>query len=72
MRPGKDVTITAFSKMVGVSLEAAEKLAAEGIDAEVRPAAAGMIAVPLPPYSCESAHNFCLQHVERCSVCCWT
>ncbi|KAF8058069.1 PDH2 [Scenedesmus sp. PABB004] len=35
MRPGKDVTITAFSKMVGFSLEAAEKLSAEGIDCEV-------------------------------------
>jgi pyruvate dehydrogenase E1 component beta subunit len=34
-RPGTDVTITAFSLMVGVSLEAAEILAAEGIDAEV-------------------------------------
>ncbi|HEY9538833.1 MAG TPA: pyruvate dehydrogenase complex E1 component subunit beta [Kiloniellaceae bacterium] len=34
-RPGKDVTITAFSIMVGKALEAAEKLAAEGIDAEV-------------------------------------
>ena len=34
-RPGEDVTITAFSLMVGVSLEAAEMLAAEGIDAEV-------------------------------------
>ncbi len=34
-RPGSDVTITAYSRMVGVALEAAEKLAAEGIDAEV-------------------------------------
>jgi len=34
-RPGKDVTITAFSLMVGKALEAAEMLAAEGIDAEV-------------------------------------
>ena len=34
-RPGTDVTITAFSLMVGVALEAAEHLAAEGIDAEV-------------------------------------
>jgi len=34
-RPGKDVTITAFSIMVGKALEAAEKLAEEGIDAEV-------------------------------------
>lgn len=34
-RPGKDVTITAFSIMVGKALEAAETLAAEGIDAEV-------------------------------------
>ena len=34
-RPGEDVTITAFSLMVGKSLEAAEMLAAEGIDAEV-------------------------------------
>jgi hypothetical protein len=35
MRPGKDVTIVAFSKMVGFSLEAADQLAKEGIDAEV-------------------------------------
>ena len=34
-RPGADVTIAAFSLMVGVALEAAEKLAGEGIDAEV-------------------------------------
>ncbi|NQU62489.1 MAG: pyruvate dehydrogenase complex E1 component subunit beta [Rhodospirillales bacterium] len=34
-RPGVDVTITAFSLMVGVALEAAEALSAEGIDAEV-------------------------------------
>jgi pyruvate dehydrogenase E1 component beta subunit len=35
VRPGKDVTITAFSIMVGKALEAAEALAGEGIDAEV-------------------------------------
>ena len=35
VRPGSDVTITAFSIMVGKSLEAAEQLATEGIDAEV-------------------------------------
>ncbi len=34
-RPGKDVTIVAFSIMVGKALAAAEKLAEEGIDAEV-------------------------------------
>ena len=34
-RPGKDVTIVAYSITVGQALEAAEKLAAEGIDAEV-------------------------------------
>lgn len=35
-RPGTDVTITAFSRMVGAALEAADKLAAEhGISAEV-------------------------------------
>jgi len=34
-RPGKDVTITAFSIMVGKALEAAEALAEQGIDAEV-------------------------------------
>ena len=34
-RTGKDVTITAHSRMVGFALEAAEKLAEEGIDAEV-------------------------------------
>jgi pyruvate dehydrogenase E1 component beta subunit len=35
VRPGKDVTIVSYSIGVGVSLEAAEQLAAEGIDAEV-------------------------------------
>ena len=34
-RPGKDVTIVAFSIMVGKALQAAETLAKEGIDAEV-------------------------------------
>ena len=34
-REGKDVTITAHSRMVGFALEAAEKLAEEGIEAEV-------------------------------------
>jgi pyruvate dehydrogenase E1 component subunit beta len=34
-RAGKDVTITAFSLQVGQALAAAEKLAADGIDAEV-------------------------------------
>ncbi|XP_045796452.1 pyruvate dehydrogenase E1 component subunit beta, mitochondrial-like isoform X1 [Trifolium pratense] len=34
-REGKDVTITAFSKMVGFALKAAEILAKEGISAEV-------------------------------------
>ena len=35
VRPGKDVTIVSYSIGVGVSLEAAERLAGEGIDAEV-------------------------------------
>ena len=35
VRPGKDVTITAFSIMVGKALDAAEELAKDGIDAEV-------------------------------------
>jgi pyruvate dehydrogenase E1 component beta subunit len=35
VRSGKDVTITAFSIMVGKALQAAEALAKEGIDAEV-------------------------------------
>jgi pyruvate dehydrogenase E1 component beta subunit len=34
-REGSDVTLTAHSRMVGLALDAAEKLAAEGIDAEV-------------------------------------
>jgi pyruvate dehydrogenase E1 component beta subunit len=34
-RIGADVTLTAHSRMVGLALEAAEKLADEGIDAEV-------------------------------------
>ena len=35
VRPGKDVTITAFSIMVGHALAAAEELAKQGIEAEV-------------------------------------
>jgi pyruvate dehydrogenase E1 component beta subunit len=35
VRPGKDVSIIAWSRMVHVSLEAAETLAKDGIDAEV-------------------------------------
>ncbi|CEG47848.1 pyruvate dehydrogenase e1 component subunit beta [Plasmopara halstedii] len=35
MRPGKDVTLVAFSRMVGEALEAAAVLANEGVDAEV-------------------------------------
>lgn len=35
MKSGADVTITAFSRMVGVALEAAAELAKSGIDAEV-------------------------------------
>ena len=35
VRQGKDVTVTAFSMMVGYALEAAEQLAKEGIDVEV-------------------------------------
>ena len=34
-RPGRDVTIVTYSKMLQVSLQAAEKLAKEGIEAEV-------------------------------------
>jgi pyruvate dehydrogenase E1 component beta subunit len=34
-RAGKDVTVVSYSKMIQVSLEAADKLAAEGIEAEV-------------------------------------
>lgn len=34
-RPGKDVTLIAWSNMIPRTLEAAERLAAEGIDAEV-------------------------------------
>ena len=34
-RAGKDVTVVAFSRMVGVALEAARILAEEGIDAEI-------------------------------------
>jgi pyruvate dehydrogenase E1 component beta subunit len=34
-RPGKDVTIVTYSKMLEISLKAAEQLAAEGIDAEI-------------------------------------
>ncbi|MCW2382034.1 MULTISPECIES: pyruvate dehydrogenase complex E1 component subunit beta [unclassified Sphingobium] len=35
VRPGKDVTLVSYSIGVGVALEAAETLAADGIDAEV-------------------------------------
>jgi pyruvate dehydrogenase E1 component beta subunit len=34
-RPGKNVTILSFSRMVGTALKAAQKLAEEGIEAEV-------------------------------------
>jgi pyruvate dehydrogenase E1 component beta subunit len=34
-RAGKDVTIVSYSKMLQISLEAADKLAAEGIEAEI-------------------------------------
>lgn len=34
-RPGKDVTIVTYSKMLEVSLKAAEQLSAEGVEAEV-------------------------------------
>ena len=34
-RPGKDVTLVGYSIAVGICMEAAEKLAAEGIEAEV-------------------------------------
>lgn len=34
-RPGKDVTIVTYSKMLEVSLKAADQLAAEGIEAEI-------------------------------------
>jgi pyruvate dehydrogenase E1 component beta subunit len=34
-RPGKDVTIVTYSKMLEISMKAAEKLAGEGIEAEV-------------------------------------
>jgi len=35
VRPGRDVTIVALSRMVGEAMSAAERLAAEGIEAEV-------------------------------------
>lgn len=35
MRPGKDVTLIAFSKMVGYNLKVAEEMAKEGIECEV-------------------------------------
>jgi pyruvate dehydrogenase E1 component beta subunit len=35
VRPGKDVTIVSFNKMMKVALHAAEELAKEGIEAEV-------------------------------------
>jgi len=35
VRPGRDLTIVTYSRMVHTALEAAKKLAAEGIDAEV-------------------------------------
>ncbi|TLN19754.1 alpha-ketoacid dehydrogenase subunit beta, partial [bacterium] len=34
-RPGKDVTIVTYSKMLEISLKAAEQLAKEGIEAEI-------------------------------------
>jgi pyruvate dehydrogenase E1 component beta subunit len=35
VRPGRDVTVVALSRMVGDALEAAERLAREGVEAEV-------------------------------------
>jgi pyruvate dehydrogenase E1 component beta subunit len=35
VKPGRDVTIVAFSRMVQLAMEAAEKMAGEGLDAEV-------------------------------------
>ena len=35
VRPGKDVTLVSYSISVGLCLEAAEKLAEQGIDAEI-------------------------------------
>src|SRR5207245_6877976 len=35
VRPGKDVTIVSYSIGVGVALEAAQELAAQGIEAEI-------------------------------------
>ena len=34
-RPGRDVTVVTWSRMLGVALQAAEELAAEGIDLEI-------------------------------------
>ena len=34
-RPGKDVTIVTYSKMLEISLKAADELAKEGIEAEI-------------------------------------
>lgn len=34
-RPGRDVTVVTWSRMLGVALQAAEKLVAEGIDLEI-------------------------------------
>jgi pyruvate dehydrogenase E1 component beta subunit len=34
-RPGRDLTVAAYGRMVGLCLEAAEKAAADGIDVEV-------------------------------------
>jgi pyruvate dehydrogenase E1 component beta subunit len=34
-RPGKDVTIITYSKMLEVSMKAADQLAAEGVEAEI-------------------------------------
>ena len=36
MRQGKDVTLIAFSKMVGYCLSVAETMAKEGVECEVR------------------------------------
>lgn len=38
MREGKDITLVAFGKLVGYNLKAAEILAKDGIDCEVRSA----------------------------------
>jgi pyruvate/2-oxoglutarate/acetoin dehydrogenase E1 component len=68
-RPGKDVTIIAYSRMVHFALEAAEELAKEGIDAEViDPRTLKPLDVDTIVSSVKKTHRAIVVH-EACKTC---